>query len=557
MHQRPSRIMRRGRGGAAAIAALAALALGAPSALAGEGELRLGPQPQQIKKPAIVGGTAIPITQAPWQVYLQARSGGGQTYSCGGSILDARRILTAGHCLYDSATLTAFAAGDLTVVAGISNLRTPTADTQVASVASLRIHPGYSYTAVNRGVAPDDVAVLELSAPLDLSGPAARAISLTAAGAYPALGTAAGITGYGRQAFGQEPDGQLYAVGTTIGDPLVCGRDANAVVLCISSQVGSACEGDSGGPLTIGAVQAGVASFVQETPPMGACGVGSVNGYTNLAAPEILEWVNGNPAPPIAPRGGSDVSARGTFQAGSSMTCSAGTWSGAPTFVYTFVDTRNGQVLQSGANATYAFTNADVGRTIACQADATNAGGTGITRTEASPAIAADPNPPGPPAPAPRPTPTPTPTPRRPTPRPTPRPAARKPSLRLTVGSSSARVRAGGTITYSITVANRGRGTARGVAVCDAPGSGLSFAQLPRGAKKSRGRACWTLGTLRANSSRTLRVTLRVARSADAGVARNAISLRSANGGSRAATKGVRVLAAQQRGTTRPPAVTG
>ncbi|HST38556.1 MAG TPA: trypsin-like serine protease, partial [Conexibacter sp.] len=546
MHQRNSRISRRGRGTAAAFAALAALALGAPAALAGEGELRLGPQPQQIKKPSIVGGTAIPITQAPWQVYLQARSGGGQTYSCGGSILDERRILTAGHCLYDSATLTAFVAGDLTVVAGVSNLRAPEATEQVARVAALRIHPGYSYTAANGGVAPDDVAVLELTTPLDLTGPAARAISLTAAGAYPAPGTAAGITGYGRQVAGGTPDGQLYAVGTTIGDPLVCGGEANAVVLCISSQVGSACEGDSGGPLTIGAVQAGVASFVTDIPPAGACAVGSVNGYTNLAAPEILEWVNGNPAPPIAPRGGRDVSARGVFQAGSSMTCSAGTWTGTPAFAYTFVDTRNGQVLQSGANATYAFTDGDVGRTIACQVSATNSGGTGITRTEASPAIAVNPNPPRPPAPAPTPT-RPTPTPTRPTPRPTPRPAARKPSLRLTVGSSSARVRAGGTVTYSIKVANRGRGAARQVVVCDAPGSGLSFAQLPRGAKKSRGRACWTLGTLRANSSRTLRVTLRVARSADAGVARNAISLRSANGGSRTATKGVRVLAAQQR----------
>ncbi|MBB4663828.1 serine protease [Conexibacter arvalis] len=505
--------------------------MGASAASASDGTLRLGPQQPIGKKPAIVGGTAIPVTQAPWQVYVRSDLDGGRTYACGGSIVDATHVVTAGHCVYDPTTATRVGTAALTVVAGISNVNAPESTRQERGVAAIRVHPGYRYTADNGGVAPDDVAVLALSAPLDLRGPAVRAIALVGSGAYPALGTVATITGFGRQAAGVAPDGGLYAVGTTIGDPLLCGGADNAVVDCVASQVGSACEGDSGGPLTIAGALAGVASFVTTTGPTGTCGVGSWNGYTNLAAPEIRAFVLGDDDPPIAPRGGSDVSAVGVFQAGGTMTCSPGTWSGAPTFAYTFLDTRNGEVLQSGPSAAYAFGDGDVGRTVACQPAATNAGGTGITRTAASPAIAARPSQP---APQPRPAPQPS------------RPAARRPALRLSVNASAKRARPGATVRHAITVANRGRAAATRVVVCSAPGRGLAFRKLPSAATRSRGRACWSLRTVGAGGRRTVRVTLRVARSARPAVARNAVSVRSANAGRRAVRAGVRVLAVQR-----------
>jgi uncharacterized repeat protein (TIGR01451 family) len=513
MHDRTSR--RRGHGALTSALALLALALGAQTAAADE--QTLGPAPRQplAAKPAIVGGTPISVAQAPWQVFLYSTLPGGRTYACGGSILDASRIVTAGHCVYNSATATPVAAADLTVVAGISNTRAPEATRQPRSVTQVRIHPGYTYTAQNAGVAPADVAVLTLSAPLNLSGAAAKPIPLIAAGAYPAVGTAAGITGFGRQAAGGTPDGRLYAVGTTIGDPLACGGEANAVVDCISSPAGSACEGDSGGPLTIGAALAGVASFVATTGPTGECGVGSVNGYANLAAPEIRDFVLGSDNPPVAPRGGQGVSARGQFLAGGSMTCQPGVWSGSPTYTYTFVDTRNGQVLQSSPSDTYVFGDGDVGRTVACQPAATNAGGTAITRTQASQPIGARP--------------------------PAPKPVAR-PRLRLAVRGSTGRVRRGGTVRWAITVSNRGRAGATGVTVCAAPGRGFAFAALPRGARRSRGRACFSLRTVKAGKRRTVRVTMRAARGARTGLVRSTFSLRSGNGGSVAGRVGVRIV---------------
>ncbi len=68
-----------------------------------------------------------------------------------------------------------------------------------------------------------------------------------------------------------------------------------------------------------------------------------------------------------------------------SQTCEPGSWSGSPgTYTYeTFVDSANGQTLQSGSSRVYELTTADVGREIYCQVQATNSGGTGVGRTEA------------------------------------------------------------------------------------------------------------------------------------------------------------------------------
>lgn len=519
MHDRTSR--RRGRRALIGALALAALTLlGAQPAAASERTLGAAAKPPLQQAPSIVGGSPIAVAQAPWQVFVVSDFGGGRSYACGGSILDATHVLTAGHCFYDSTTATPVSATATTVVAGISNFRAPEATRQQRAVTQRRIHPNYAYTAQNAGVAPADVAVLTLSAPLNLSGPAAQAIPLVGPGAYVAGGTAAEITGFGRQASGGTPDGRLYTVGTTIGDPLACGGEANAIVTCIASAVGSACEGDSGGPLTVAGTLVGVASFVSTTGPTGECGVGSVNGYANLAAPEIRDFVLGSDTPPVAPRGGRGVSASGVFRAGGSMTCQPGTWSGSPSYTFAFVDTRDGTVLQNGPSASYAFTDGDVGRTVACQPAATNAGGTGFTRTLSSRPI--EPRPAGSQPPGGSGT-------------------AAGPALRLTAKASATRVRRGGSLRWTIQVTNRGRGAARGVTVCAAPGRGVGFTALPRGTRRSRGKACWTLRTLRGGTRMTLRLPMRIGRTARVGLTRSTITVRSSNAGRRTARIGVRV----------------
>ncbi len=494
--------------GAFALAGLG-LAAGAGSAGAAEQVLGAAAAPPIGAAPAIVGGGQIDVSAAPWQVFLEADAGGGSVYDCGGSILDATTIVTAAHCVIDPRSGARFTAARLTVLAGatVADGRTGV----IRRVAEIRIHPYYQ-AAVGR-VAPDDVAVLKLSGSLTFSS-TIRAIPPVAAGANPAVGTIATITGFGRQRAGADPDRRLYTLQTAIGDQLACGAGANAIILCVSSATGSACEGDSGGPISAGGVLLGVASFVQLDGPTGECGIASLNGYTNLAAPEIREFVvNGSSAPPRAPTGGRDISARGIFQARQAVTCTAGTWTDAPAFLYAFIDTASGALLQLSGSDTYTFTDGDVGRTVACEVRASNAGGTALARTLSSPPIAIAPPPPPP-----------------------PRTTTPRPSLRLSVSVPRGKVRKGARVTHAIKVANRGDAAARDVVVCDRPGGGLGFAKLPKGARKARGRACLTLGTIKAGAARTVKVTLKVAGRASRGTHVNAVTLSAANASRRSVT---------------------
>jgi hypothetical protein len=133
------------------------------------------------------------------------------------------------------------------------------------------------------------------------------------------------------------------------------------------------------------------------------CAHDADNGFVNVAAPEIRDFIEGSEDPPLAPRG-RGVVIRGVTTVGHALTCEPGSWSNGPTFAYSFVNSANGQVLQMGASATYALTEADVGRPISCEVTASNAGGTGLARTEPLPAVTRapvipQPSPPPPPVP--------------------------------------------------------------------------------------------------------------------------------------------------------------
>jgi hypothetical protein len=104
-------------------------------------------------------------------------------YDCTDSILDASLVLTSAYCLYNSAATLEQMAG-LTVTAGVSNFLSPTSTDreQQRTMSAIRIHPGFVYSAVG-ATQPDDVAVLVLSAPLDLSGPGVQVVALPSPGA--------------------------------------------------------------------------------------------------------------------------------------------------------------------------------------------------------------------------------------------------------------------------------------------------------------------------------------------------------------------------------------
>jgi hypothetical protein len=352
---------------------------------------------------AVVGGTLVSIQEVPWQVAVFAEfevQGGKGTLLCGGSILDPSHIVTAAHCAFDPLSEKQLAPTSFDVVAGASTITAKEikegATVQARLVEGVRVHPYFEYASLEGA---DDVAVLKLAEPLKVTS-AVKPIALTSSSTSPPEGTSITLSGYGEEnPITEELNEKLYSISMTVGFSRQCGGEADALLLCASTPAGSACSGDSGGGAIGGSPHTlmGVIDFGEGEQ---RCGHGSLNGFANLTAPEIRDFVEGNPAPPRAPRGGGVV-IRGVTTAGHSLSCEPGSWSNAPTFTYAFIDNANGQILQQGPSSTYVLSQADVGRTIYCEVQAANAGGTGVARTVALAAV--KPAPVGSPPPSPLP----------------------------------------------------------------------------------------------------------------------------------------------------------
>jgi hypothetical protein len=324
--------------------------------------------------PRVYGGSVITAADAPWQVYVRTSDG----YACGGSIIDPTHIVSAAHCADADGTKAPAPAANFTVLAGFTDVSTyqpgkpAPAGTQVVGVASYRIHPYYDNASKT-----DDAMVFTLATPLDLaSSPNVKAIAMAPTGGEVAGGTAVRVTGFGQSTAGA-PDGKLRALGLN-----------SSLIICADVGGGqSPCHGDSGGPLTLadGApVLVGIVSYGSTS----GCGVGP-SGFTDVAAPEVRQFLEGNDAPPKAPRQSAVSVLRGVPVQGSPLSCEPGTWDGSPAFSYIFQADGVG-VLQSGTSPVYVPGRPDLGRAITCVVRAANAGGTSTSRTGTAPAIGPD-----------------------------------------------------------------------------------------------------------------------------------------------------------------------
>jgi hypothetical protein len=367
------------------------------------GHARRGSGPHSRRaRVAIVGGSQISIGQAPWQVAIEAvipEEKGVVRILCGGSILDSAHIVTAAHCVFDSKTGALIPTEDFTVRAGTADLAAAGAEEQERAVTDVRPHPYYSYAPDSGRVLPDDIAVLALQEPLSLSSATAE-IPMVSAGSSPLEGAAVDLTGFGQEEpVSEELNGKLYSLGMTVGYSRECGGENDAVLLCARSLSGTPCNGDSGSALTVAGSFTTLAGVEDDYTLVSGkrCVAGAENAFANVAAPEIQDFLDGSESPPRAPRGGGAIIREAPAGDGL-MSCAPGSWSGAPTFTYTFFDSTDGQAVQQGVSSTYALPATEVGHTILCQVQASNEGGTGMGRTPGLRAIQAAPIPPLPPS---------------------------------------------------------------------------------------------------------------------------------------------------------------
>lgn len=331
--------------------------------------------------PRIVGGHSLRDTSsAPYTVALQTKFSAKEVGSCSGTVLDALHVLTAAHCVVNKGV--AATPENVRVAAGASDLTSDAgiALATVANVARIRVHPHYVSTEF-----ADDVAVLTLAAPLDLTTGKVAALPMAPVGTTLDAGRSVRVTGFGISRTGKDDFGTLRSVTTRAVTAGLCGTTAPAAMLCTYRDQHAACEGDSGGTATIGSPRLliGVTDLAVKN-----CAAG-LNLYANVAAPEIRGFIDAAVAEqdltreqiPLAPRGGRTVRMLGTPEVGRTVTCRAGSWTASPKFRYAFFRIKGNQqqATKLGKKRTYRLRASDRGWQFGCAVEASNAGGTGVS----------------------------------------------------------------------------------------------------------------------------------------------------------------------------------
>jgi secreted trypsin-like serine protease len=252
----------------------------------------------------IIGGEDADIADYPWQAYI-LYSTGGYVYSCGGTIIGDKWILTAAHCTTDKDEVFVDA-GDMRVYTGSS---APYSGDQYQVKTIIR-HENYDkYTYAN------DIALLKLETEITTAN--ATPIKLLTRGdaseGYTDPGVMSTVTGWGLISVDPEVSAttlqmvNLPIVSRQVASQVWGGIPANVIMAGYNNGNKDACRGDSGGPLVVpvgdeGFKVAGIVSW-------GNRDCDTYGAYTEVSAFE--EWIRNNTGiidfAPATPEGETSV----------------------------------------------------------------------------------------------------------------------------------------------------------------------------------------------------------------------------------------------------------
>ncbi|XP_055842718.1 transmembrane protease serine 9-like [Episyrphus balteatus] len=227
---------------------------------------------QPISK--VVGGKDAEIGQFPHQVAL-FKDG---SFTCGGSIISSRYVLTAAHCVVVGNGIETLPAKYFTVrVGSIQRL----AGGKLMSIKTVTVRQSY-------GNFLDDVALLELETELVFSKNIQK---IDLYDAEVPKGEEIVISGWGRIVHGGAiPHRLQYNTLSALDGPscdLAIGMGHDQIICLAHDRNNGACNGDSGGPATYQGKLVGVAGFVY-----GGCGSANPDGYAKVKY--HLDWIHAN-----------------------------------------------------------------------------------------------------------------------------------------------------------------------------------------------------------------------------------------------------------------------
>ncbi|XP_071545890.1 phenoloxidase-activating factor 1-like isoform X2 [Panulirus ornatus] len=228
----------------------------------------------------IIGGEVVPINAYPWMAVFGYTGPQKLEYLCAGTVINEKYLLTAAHCveppLLRRKPLEVIRLGEWDVtterdcevkITGSEDCAPPAQDFTYEEII---IHPDYN----TRARSSDDIALIRLSRPMDLSGQSIKAICLP----KPNLDIAkevkdrqAVVAGWGFTEDGAFSDKMLHVL-LPMFDHETCNLTYRGTVVkeqvCFGGNAGKdTCNGDSGGPLMLPGssgppfVQIGVVSY--------------------------------------------------------------------------------------------------------------------------------------------------------------------------------------------------------------------------------------------------------------------------------------------------------
>ncbi|KYN07848.1 Trypsin-1, partial [Cyphomyrmex costatus] len=220
--------------------------------------------------PRITRGTVTDIKQHPYQLSLQR----GSRHVCGAVIVNYKWVVTAAHCVCLSASVYRLHAGSNDKYEGGT----------FYLVKKIVQHPAYNFLTIDY-----DIALLEIDGEIVFND---RVQPVKLPKTELANGVMVNVSGWGAMQVG----GKLSSMLMTVSLPIVSKKTCQGIykyirsitdrMICAGYMHGGqdACEGDSGGPLTVDGILYGIVSWGYKCAEPLYPGV-----YTNVA--DLLWWI--------------------------------------------------------------------------------------------------------------------------------------------------------------------------------------------------------------------------------------------------------------------------